>query len=143
MTQYRGPALALIRVPNERSVYWQARQQFSTLGDELARLADLKDGWDSYRAAAPSPASIATAERILKLLRSAMLPPSRIVPSAAGGIGICFIDADRYADIEIFNDQEILATAYRGRSDPCVWEVNSDTESITEAIRQIRAHFDA
>jgi len=141
VTQYLPPLLEKIQAMRDRSIYWRARQQFGVIYAELARLVNLKDGWDSYDAVPPSQAAIETAERILAHLRLEMLLPNRVVPSAEGGVGICFIDADRYADIEVFNDQEILGTTYRGKSEPHVWEVTASEESIGEAIKQIRAHL--
>jgi hypothetical protein len=71
------------------------------------------------------------------------MPPSKVAASAEGGVGICFVEGEKYADIEIFNDGEMLATTYRGDSDARIWDLESDDASITEAINQIRAHLSA
>src|SRR5580658_10594043 len=138
VTRYYGPALEQTQALREQSMYWQIGQQFEEINTELERVSRLQDGWDSYHASAPSQGAIDIARQLLRLLRAAMLPPNRVVPSAEGGIGICFVDADKYADFEIFNDREILATAYRGRSEPHVWEVSASAGSIEDAIRRIR-----
>ena len=124
-------------------MYWRNEGQFASASAELSKAASSKQGWDSYDAEAPSPASVATANRVLALLRRSSTAPTRIVPSAEGGIGICFVEGDSYADIEILNSDEILATTYRGQSEPRIWELQTRDDSITAAIEQIRAHLAA
>jgi hypothetical protein len=142
-TRYYGSALDRIRASTERSIYWQIGQQFEEIDAELDRVSRLQDGWDSYHASAPSPGAIDLTKQLLRLLRAAMLPPDRVAPSAEGGVGICFVDADKYADLEIFNDLEILATAYRGKSEPRIWEVSTAVGSLEDAIRRIREHLNS
>jgi hypothetical protein len=83
------------------------------------------------------------AKRILSLLKTMPVSPTRVVASSEGGVAICFVNEDCYADFECFNDGEILAVKYRGTDEPTVWEVTPADEPIKAAIEQIRAHFTA
>ena len=75
------------------------------------------------------------------MLESVPLVPTRIVPSAEGGIAVCFVHGDRYADLECLNSGEILAVTYRGVAEPLVWEVAPESATLRTAIEHIRAHF--
>ena len=135
--------LERIQQTRERSMFWGNEGRFAAASAELMKVAGLPNGWDSYGAEAPAPVSVSTASYILSILRRSNVPPSRIAASAEGGVGICFVEGDKYADIEIFNDEEILATIYRSDSAPRIWEVGNRDDSIFEAVEQIRAHLSA
>jgi len=111
---------------------------------QLARLEsfrDLQQGWDSYAADAPSPAAIDSARHVLHVLWASeiALPIKAISPSVEGGVGLVFAGLDKkYADIECFNDGEILAITSEGTADPLVWSLGGKAGSIREAIEKIR-----
>jgi hypothetical protein len=139
---YEG-ALEDVLDTRERSEYWRSLRLFGQALRQLRELAGLDPDWDSYGAEAPNEGARNTAERILALLRSTLLAPTRIIASSEGGIGICFVHEDRYADFECFNTGEIVAVSYRGTDEPHAWEVAPDDAAIQTAIEQIRAHFSA
>jgi len=124
------------------SEYWLSLP-FDQAQGQLQELAGLSPNWDSYGAEAPNEQARNTAKRVLTLLRSMSVPPTRIVASAEGGVGICFAREDLYADFECFNTGEIVAVRYRGSGEPVAWEVQPEDEAIKTAIEQIRAHFSA
>ncbi len=119
------------------------RARFIDARRQLDSMSFLGPNWDSYGADAPSETSRTVAARILGLLESVAFPPARIVPSAEGGVGFCFAEGDRYADIECLNSGEILGAIYRGREEPKVWELEGTEQSIKQAIQQLRVHFTA
>jgi hypothetical protein len=91
------------------------------------------------------PSEIAIQQSILALSifkRHAALP-SRITASLDGGVAICFVAGDRYADIECLNDGQILAVTTSRRERPVVWDVGGDQLSIEHACRRIRTFIDA
>lgn len=126
---------------NLESEYWRLFELFSEAGTQIHALARLGPNWDSYGAEPPNETARNTAERVLGLLRRMSVPPARVVASAEGGVGICFVHEDRYADLECFNDGEIVAVSYRGTDEPDVWDVTPQDESIKAAIEKIRAHI--
>lgn len=128
---------------SRESEYWRLFHLFTQARNQLHELALLGPNWDSYGAEPPNERARNAAETVLALLKATSLPPTRVVPSSEGGVGICFVDEDRYADFECFNDGEILAVRYRGTEEPIVWEVTLGEEPIKAAIEQIRAHFTA
>jgi hypothetical protein len=132
-----------IRKTRENSMYWVNVDQFAVASEQLEMVSKLPNGWDSYGAEAPTVASVAAANRVLAALRGSSTPPSRITASAEGGVGICFIQGEKYADIEILNNEVMLATMYRGASEPRIWELENREESIRAAIEQIRVHLSA
>ena len=65
----------------------------------LDSLTRLKDGWNGYAAPAPSDLAIDNARRFC----SWALDPSRIAPSAAGGVDLTFKRGDRWVVVELLN----------------------------------------
>ena len=62
---------------------------------------ELPDNWNGYGAPAPTAEAIQAAKR---LIRSAADPrPTRVAPSAMGGIAVEFAAADREVVAEFFN----------------------------------------
>jgi hypothetical protein len=141
VTSNYDEALQKVLDTREESEYWRSLQLFEEAHRQLQELADLSPNWDSYGAEVPNESAKSTAEKVVALLRSMSVPPTRIVASSEGGIGICFVHEDRYADLECFNTGEIVAVSYRGTREPHAWEVAPEDEAIKAAIEQIRAHF--
>ncbi len=136
-------ALQRVLESQEGSEYWRSRWLFDQAWTRLQELENLGPNWDSYGAAAPNDAARNTAERILALLSDLAVSPTRVVASSEGGVGICFVHGDRYADIECFNTGEIVAARYRGTGEPHVWQIAPEQDAMIAAIEQIRAHFSA
>jgi hypothetical protein len=76
---------------------------------ELKALRSLSNNWNGYGAEAPRACSIYMAEFLLYVLQNKNFPPSKVMPSVNGGVAICFIRGEQYADFECFNTGEILA----------------------------------
>lgn len=124
------------------SEFWRSLP-FELARKQLGELTTLGPDWDSYGAEPPNETAVDAAERILELLRTMSIPPTRVVASSEGGVAICFAEEDRYADFECFNDGDIAAVRFRGTERPIVWEVPPEDDHIKAAIEQIRAHFTA
>jgi hypothetical protein len=112
--------------------------------EQLAKLEsfrDLQRGWDSYDAEPPSEAAIDNASRVLQALwEQGSGTRARLVPSVEGGIDLIFSTTeDGYADIECFNDGEILAITSQVCSEPSVWPVMADAAGLRDAIVKIKA----
>ena len=120
---------------------FQLDRDFATLRARLRELRNLRQGWDSYGSEAPSEESRTRAERILGFLRSEKFLPTGVVPSAEGGVGICFVWDGGYADIECLNTGEILAVAYKGADRPTVWEFEYRDAAIRNGIDRLRRHI--
>jgi len=107
----------------------------------VINLSDLNQGWDSYAAPSPNRIAITKAIHILDFLDGPDLLNVRILPSAEGGVGICFVRGDRYADIECSNDGEVFGIRHVGRHAPTLLTTDGSDLSIKAALREIREHI--
>jgi hypothetical protein len=113
---------------------------------QLARLEsfhNLRRGWDSYNAEPPNETSINNARHVLHVLWASEIaaPVRTIAPSVEGGVGIVFAShGKKYADIECFNDGEILAITSEEASEPLVWTL--EVGSIRRAVERISSFLD-
>jgi hypothetical protein len=120
------------------------RSAIARQGQNRARvqgLVELRQNWDSYGAPAPNKRAAANAIRVLTLSQSVNLDPTGILASAEGGIGICFVSGDHYADIECSNEGEVLGVYYVGPQMPTLLETDATDASILAALRRIRDHI--
>ena len=127
----------------QTSVYWNATMLYSKAQTQLCSLALLRSNWDSYGAPSPNEIALDNAGRILEHMTPFDLSIARIVPSAEGGIGFCFVVGDRYADIEASNEGDILGVRYVGKQTPVLIPIDGTEESIEKALAQIRDHISA
>lgn len=145
ISEWRAPSNGLKEwtdhVTKGRDVYAvSAREQASQLA-RLDSFRELQRDWDSYGAEPPSDAAINNARRIVRVLWEYEGGSRiRLSPSVEGGVGIIFSSTGKkYADIECFNDGDILAVMSEGTPDPLVWTVDSSAESFRSAIDKIIA----
>jgi hypothetical protein len=86
----------------------------------------------------PSETAIAWASDMLNQLKVDQLPPTRVVASAEGGVAICFVHGDKYADVEFLNTGEILGVVSNRRDRPVVWEVDRNSAGLARASARVR-----
>lgn len=89
--------------------------------------------------AQPSSKCYLVANRILTALVDASLKPDSIDVSTDGGVCFSFRNGLRYADIECFDESEVLAVTSEGGDNTKVWDVGSSDFNIASAIGEIRA----
>ncbi len=103
----------------------------------LAAIEKLPDNWDSNGAEAPNQVAIQNSGLVLTQLDKDNLKPSLIEPSTDDAVCIGFWSGSRYADVECFNDGEILAMTHdRGYSEPEIWEMQA--MELPHTINKIR-----
>ena len=104
----------------------------------LESLTSLNQLWDEdYEK--PSALSKELAGEILNQLEMQEFEPSKIVASVEGGIAICFMQGDKYADIECLNSGEILGVKTNRRDRPFVWEIMRNKDAISQATQTIKS----
>jgi hypothetical protein len=108
---------------------------------EVMALENLQVGWNSYSAPAPNPIATRNALRVLSLVEGSELLNVRILPSAEGGVALCFLREDRYADLECSNDGEVFGVRYVGKEMPVLLPTDASDNSIRAALRQIQDHI--
>jgi|ERR1700722_15064358 hypothetical protein len=89
----------------------------------------------------PSKEAIARCDLVLKAFEKEGLVPSRVVASAEGGVGVCFVAGNNYADIECLNTGEILGVVTNRNDRPVVWDVGQGSDSIERACSKIAQFF--
>jgi len=107
----------------------------NALVDRVDALRKLEQDWDAEGGAAPAEAVVAIARTVLEMLFHLNLLPVDVVPSAEGGVGIVFKSGERYADIEFFNDGDIVVTMSKRDGRPLVFEVKEITPEEIERVR--------
>jgi hypothetical protein len=86
----------------------------------------------------PSDGTIAWASAMLEQLLVDEFPPTRVVASAEGGVAICFVNGNKYADVEFLNTGEILGVVSNRRDRPIAWEVGPNSAGMSGASARIR-----
>lgn len=109
---------------------------------KLAALQANSELWPD-EAEPPSGLAIAYAHAILAELSLDRFAPSRVVASAEGGVAVCFVNGDRYSDIECLNNGSILGVTSDRRQRPNVWEIDADSAAIARACSRIREFLNA
>lgn len=125
------------------SVFWTATILLNRAQSQLAALAELRSNWDTYGAPAPNQVALENGARVLECMTPIDLSIVKIVPSAEGGVGFCFAEGNRYADIESSNEGDILGVRYVGTEMPVLIETDGSDASINAALQQVRTHIGA
>jgi hypothetical protein len=115
----------------------KANLEFARHFAKLQTVADRKSLWPDG-AEGPTSLAIALGATVLDQLQRDELLPTRIVASADGGIAICFIDGDKYADVECSNNGEILGVISNRRDRPIAWEIEQSQGGVARAVVRIR-----
>jgi hypothetical protein len=132
--------LSQLLAASNLSRYVELEQAFTLLKDQLSRLRTLKTDWDSYRAPAPNEGALAASEAALGVLRSLNVQPTAILPSADGGVGICFTQNQRYAHIEFENSGGTWVLTFGAETPAQTWQLPSNNE---ESIREVWGRISA
>jgi hypothetical protein len=75
----------------------------------LQEIAHLTDGWDSYDAPRPGPDAIAAAHLYLTTLKQLDWEPTRVAPSAMGGVGVTHRQGSPKVYVEFYNNGTVHA----------------------------------
>jgi hypothetical protein len=89
----------------------------------------------------PSVEALARAREILRQFEIENIVPTRIVASIEGGVAICFVAGDIYADVECLNSGGILAVTSNRRNRPNVWEIDASPIGIARSVAQIKDFY--
>jgi hypothetical protein len=111
------------------------------LFSKLDVLASLSDGWNSYAAPAPNASAIAAARSFLATLQQENFPPTRIAPSAMGGVGVTHRQAGRKVYVEFYNNGTAHALFSSGRESMETRKVSMDQSSTRQFIADMRNYL--
>jgi len=124
------------------SEYTQRLTQYLALLRDFFRLRNLELGWDGYAAAPPTSRSLIRALSTLQRLLSLRFLPSRIIPSAEGGVALCYSYLDSFAQLELLNSGETVVVSYRGAAVPEAWEISDSEQETKKLVRRLQSFFD-
>jgi hypothetical protein len=108
----------------------------------MNQLASLPPNWDTFETERPSQQAIAAATGIAESFINFGLVPDAIVPSAEGGVAVCFLRNQKYADIECLNSGEVLAVRYSSQDDPQAWAVRANV-APDETVQTVSQYLSA
>jgi len=124
-----------------QSTFLMMKARFAEARERLESTVALEPNWDTYGADPPNEKARELARSILASLEANSFPPTRLMPSVEGGIGISFVAQDNRADIEVYNTGEIAAAIYSNVKAPETWTVPD--RSLEMTINCIRVHLAA
>jgi len=110
---------------------------------KLEQLERLNEGWNGYSAPAPSKKAVVTARGFLSNILSEKIEPSRLAPSAVGGVGITHKRNKKRVYVEFFNNGEICALFSDNESPPQSKRIDPSYERFRELINEIQDYLDA
>ena len=138
--QYEATAMQMF-ISREGSEYIRKKIAEISIEARLEQLAKLPANWDSYGTENPSRMAIITALAIAKAFVEFDLLPDAISASSEGGVAICFMRNQRYADIECFNSGDVLAVRYSKNDEPKAWVVEPSPDATNATIRTVSAYL--
>lgn len=119
-----------------------AISQLDALLRAVKALQELQSDWDSYGAPPPNAASLRLADSALRRAFATKNLPDSVIPSAEGGVALCWDRGDRHAYLEFDNGGGAVAVSYCGMIDPQIIEMpGEDTAAIDAQIETIRRFF--
>ena len=118
----------------ESSEYVRRKIAELEINDRLNRLANLPANWDGYGSDAPSRVAVHSAIAIATAFINFGLIPDAVTPSPEGGIALCFVGNNKYADIECFNSGETLAVRYSTNEDPKAWTIQPNDAASESTV---------
>jgi hypothetical protein len=146
---YDVPVRPVAKVPpaianTDASVSYSDLNPTAALDEHWAMLREIRTNSSMWpeNAEGPSEGAVGLAAIALKRLDSLGFAPTRVVASAEGGVGVCFVMGDNYADIEFLNTGEILGVTSNRRDRPNVWAVEQNDYSLAKAAIRIRQFFE-
>jgi hypothetical protein len=110
--------------------------QFAKLYADFWALTNLRDNWDGEGTLKPTIKTITVAAKYLLNVSKLNFLPSRIIPSAEGGLGFIYLVNGKQADIEFLNSGEVLVGVYPIDSMTEVWDVSE--VGLEESVAKIR-----
>jgi len=108
---------------------------------KIDSLKTLADGWDCYRAPAPSAESITRASNFLEEAAKSDNVLSRLAPSVVGGVGFTFKHANRKVYVEFRNTGSVHALLSDGVSEPVVENVQPNQSAYADLMLRIKGYF--
>jgi hypothetical protein len=125
------------------SEFLQIQNRYRQLRGALTTYSKLSDDWNSYGAEKPSAQTINLTLRLLNKLHYELFLPTRVIPSAEGGVATYFKADDRVSYLEYRNSGEVILAMYDQHSEPDIRELTENDADESRAIALIREYITA
>lgn len=136
-----GQTVAISREPDGTVLHGGAPQA-PAWDATFSRLSQLQEGWNGYAAPAPTETAIRTAKRFVDVLLEEKFEPTRVAPSAVGGVATTHRMGRRKVYIEFYNDGRILALFSDDVSEPVIERLQTSETSFRSLIAEMRDYLD-
>jgi len=93
------------------SRFLQTESQYQKLRSNIVFCSHLNDDWNSYGAEKPTVRTIQAVNRLLSRLHIEFFLPTRVIPSAEGGVAAYFSADDKTSYLEYRNSGEVILAA--------------------------------
>ncbi|MGO9689909.1 MAG: hypothetical protein ACLP2X_15380 [Syntrophobacteraceae bacterium] len=124
-----------------RQIRMWRQSWLQTFNTKLSSMRTLADNWNGYGSAAPNRDAFRNAEDLMMVLHQKGLEPIRIAPSAEEGIAFTFMNGQKRALIECYNNGGICAAVFQKGMTPEVWTLGASTRDLEEAVDHIFAYL--
>ncbi len=122
-----------IQIPNRNRI----QGPLVSVAERLKSMRNLRDNWDGFGSTAPNAMALRVACDVLLALHEDALTPTEIGPSVEEGVTLSFVNGDRYAFLEIYNDGDIAVGYFEGDNDPKTYEFDDSFEQIKQASLKV------
>ncbi len=100
------------------------------------------NGWNGYSAPAPNPLSVEHARGLLAAMRDGSVEPTRVGPTAMGGIAITRRVGHKKAFVECYNDGRVYVLLGNRTTDEMdVRQVDADAQSFQKLVATMREYL--
>jgi hypothetical protein len=108
----------------------------------LKRMRNLAMNWNSYGSQPPSAQAIIRSDDAVRRAFTQKCLPDAVVPSAEGGVALCWDFGNKHAYIEFDNDGSAVRAQYRTREVPLIVEFSAHDEmELDVQLDGIQAFF--
>jgi len=125
------------------SRFLQTESQYQKLRSNIVFCSHLNDDWNSYGAEKPTVRTIQAVNRLLSRLHIEFFLPTRVIPSAEGGVAAYFSADDKTSYLEYRNSGEVILAMYDRQSEPVIFELSESDADESRALSLIRDYLTA
>ncbi len=110
---------------------------------KLEGFAQLKEGWNGYTAPPPQTVAIQNARLLLQAMQQDDLRPTRLSPSAMGGVAVTRRQGKRKVLLECYNDGRVYALFSERPAAMRVVSLAADRTAFERFVQEMRDYLNA
>ena len=137
----RAAAKAMRQFVERKGATQDRNARLSALLEKVAGFGNLLVGWNSRRSPAPTPPAIEAAGFLVRMMVEQDLEPTRLAPSAVGGVGVTRRAGERVAYVECYNDGSVHAIFSDDKSEGETHRVRVDRPGVMHFLDRMGAYL--